>query len=497
MSISFNQSHKSSISHNNRVNTHGNPDIDLTKLQENILYKAEPIEDKYHEIFDEAVQVYNQKQKRADRKIESYYEKIRNDSKTHEQRELVVAIGKKEDSPELIEHKKRILDMYAKDFEKRNPNLAVYNMIMHNDEANPHLHINYVPNFENKRGLGKRVGMDKALQQQGVEGSGMELIKNWRKAETDYIQEIAEATLPEFNRATVGSHKYMNVAEYKEFAQDLEFLKIEKEILERDVSEAKIELSEERKALNEEKSAFEVKRAEMDVFLRNKATLEQERDALKAEREKELAELERVKQTTNLILTEDEIPDVPFKPIMLPNGGFPTEVAVNARDFNKMKEQAKKATSAHAMADYYKKDYSETNEKYLKTLRKASTLEVEVMTVKEERDKWKDKFKALQNNVNSLFTNIKEKVGSTYANIFEKGLTEVFADNEIKRSKRPKYSSDNLPTDDLKETFEGHYDQNEVDNLVAKGTRPQQPEEKTLEQVRREQFRRRQEMDWS
>lgn len=496
MSISFNQSHKSSIAHNNRKNTHGNPDINLDKLDENILYTAEPIEDKYHEIFDEAVQAYNQKQKRADRKIENYYDKIRNDSKTHEQRELVVAVGKKEDSPDLIEHKKRILDMYAKDFQKRNPNLAVYNMVMHNDEANPHLHINYVPNFENKRGLGKRVGMDKALQQQGVEGSGMELIKNWRKAETDYIQEIAEATLPEFDRATVGSHKYMQVAEYKEYAQEVDFLKVEKEILERDVSELKLELSEERKVLDGEKSAFEAKRAEMDVFLRNKAMLEQERDNLRAERDKELEELNRVKQTNNDILADDSIPNVVFKPIMPPGGGFPTEVAVNARDFKKMKEQAKKATSAHAMADYYEKDYSETKDKYLKAIRKASTLEVEVMTVKEERDDWKEKFKSLQTNVNSLFTNIKEKVGSTYAKIFEKGLTEVFADNEIKRSKRLKYSFDKLPTDDLKETFDGHYNQNEVDNLVTKGLRTRQPEEKTLEQVRREQYKRSQEMEW-
>jgi len=99
---------------------------------------------------------------------EDYYEKIRKDSKTHEQRELIVAIGEGKDGEEYRPLKKAALVQYAEEFQERNPNLAVYNMVLHDDEANPHLHINYVPNFESKRGLTRRVGMDKALQQQGI-----------------------------------------------------------------------------------------------------------------------------------------------------------------------------------------------------------------------------------------------------------------------------------------------------------------------------------------
>lgn len=453
MSISFNQSHKSSISHNNRTNTHGNPDIDLDRLQENITYKVERIEDKYHEIFDESVQAYNQKQKRSDRKIENYYEKIRNDSKTHAQRELVVAVGKKEDSPDLIEHKKRILDMYAKDFENRNPNLAVYNMVMHNDEANPHLHINYVPNFDSKRGLGKRVGMDKALQQQGVEGSGKELIKNWRGTETDYIQKIAEATLPEFNRATVGSHKYMNVAEYKDFAQEIEFLKVEKELLEKDVSELKIELSEEKETLEREKVAFEAKNAEMDFILRNKDTFEEERDYFKAERENELKELERIKKTNNAILAEDEIPNVPIRPIHTADGSLPTEAAVNLKDFRKLQQQAKKATSAQAMVDYYEEGYSEETSKRIAADNKVRMLQLEVDIVKTDRDSWKNRFKALQNSVRDLFEGFKEKFSLKSIGVLKTNTAEVLAENETKTDQK-----------DLKTALDGHYDKIEYDN---------------------------------
>lgn len=218
-SISFNQSHKSSLSHNNRENVHGNPGIDPTRLHQNIYFVQKNIRSVYKDVFQEAVDQYNKKQKRNDRKIHDYYEKIKKDTKTHEQRELVVAIGEGKDDPKYREAKKEVLKGYAEVFQERNPNLAVYNMVLHDDEANPHLHINYVPNFESSRGLTRRVGMDRALQQQGIKGKGMELIANWRQGETAYIESLAKEHIPEFERANVGSHKYMKVRQYKEYAE--------------------------------------------------------------------------------------------------------------------------------------------------------------------------------------------------------------------------------------------------------------------------------------
>ncbi|PFZ01308.1 mobilization protein, partial [Bacillus pseudomycoides] len=131
----------------------------------------------------------------------------------------VVAIGEGKDDPKYREAKKEALKQYAEAFQERNPNLVVYNMVLHDDEANPHLHINYVPNFESSRGLTRRVGMDRALQQQGVKGKGTELIANWRQLETAYIESLAKEQIPEFERANVGSHKYMKVRQYKEYAE--------------------------------------------------------------------------------------------------------------------------------------------------------------------------------------------------------------------------------------------------------------------------------------
>ncbi|MCU5691700.1 plasmid recombination protein [Bacillus cereus] len=218
-SISFNQSHQSSLSHNNRENIHGNPGIDPSRLEENIYFVQKDIRSVYKDVFQEAVDKYNEKQKRNDRKIKDYYDKIKKDTKTHEQRELVVAVGEGKDDPKYREAKKEALKQYAEAFQGRNPNLTVYNMVLHDDEANPHLHINYVPNFESSRGLTRRVGMDRALQQQGVQGKGTELIANWRQLETAYIESLAKEQIPNFERANVGSHKYMKVRQYKEYAE--------------------------------------------------------------------------------------------------------------------------------------------------------------------------------------------------------------------------------------------------------------------------------------
>lgn len=215
-SISFNQSHKSNLAHNNRTNIHGNPDIDQSRLNENLYFVQKDIRKVYEDTFGEAVEAYNAKQSRKDRRIEDYYEKIRDDSKTHEQRELIVAIGEGKDGEEYRGMKRAALVQYAEEFQERNPNLAVYNMVLHDDEANPHLHINYVPHFKNTRGLSKRVGMDKALQQQGIDGKGTELIKHWRERETARIEELAKVHIPNFERANVGPHKYMKVPQFKE-----------------------------------------------------------------------------------------------------------------------------------------------------------------------------------------------------------------------------------------------------------------------------------------
>ncbi|MFK4294812.1 MULTISPECIES: plasmid recombination protein [unclassified Bacillus (in: firmicutes)] len=319
-SISFNQSHQSSLSHNNRENIHGNPGIDPARLDENIYFVQKDIRSVYKDVFQKAVDKYNEKQKRNDRKIDDYYDKIHKDDKTHEQRELVVAIGEGKDDPKYREAKKEALKRYAEAFQERNPNLVVYNMVLHDDEANPHLHINYVPNFESSRGLTRRVGMDRALQQQGVEGTGRKLIAHWRELETAYIEQLAKEHLPNFERANVGSHKYMKVRQYKEYAET-------KSLVENQVQEKETQLQtidHHLKNVEEKTNELQVakKGLESDVvdnykeleIVKQKVESESEKLQLIGQRHVELEK--RVKQMQKEL--DSATDQVPNEPVVIP-----------------------------------------------------------------------------------------------------------------------------------------------------------------------------------
>lgn len=185
---------KGSITHNNRDFIAENVDGERTK--NNITYCNEKIRDVYHELFDEALQKYNEKQTRSDRVIADYYEKIRTGKQEKPFHEIILQIGDKDTmgaETENGELAKKILDRYMHDFEKRNPNLRVFSAHLHMDEATPHLHIDFIPFTTNsKRGLETRVSLKKALEAQGfIGGSRSDTEWNqWVASEKEVLSQI-------------------------------------------------------------------------------------------------------------------------------------------------------------------------------------------------------------------------------------------------------------------------------------------------------------------
>ncbi|MGG0257784.1 plasmid recombination protein [Bacillus mycoides] len=426
-SISFNQSHQSSLSHNNRENIHGNPGIDRARLDENIYFIQKDIRSVYKDVFQKVVDKYNEKQKRNDRKIDDYYDKIHKDDKTHEQRELVVAIGEGKDDPKYREGKKEVLQRYAGAFQGRNPNLVVYNMVLHDDEANPHLHINYVPNFESSRGLTRRVGMDRALQQQGVEGTGRKLIAHWRELETAYIEKLAKEHIPNFERANVGSHKYMKVRQYKEYAET-------KSIVENQVQEKKTQLQViDHHLKNDEEKANELqvvkKRLESDVndkYVELKAVnqkIESENEKLQLIGQRHVELEKRVKQMQKeLDSATDQVPNESVKIPFLRK-----EVVVEVQDkmFGKSEitkketrnyvlspEQYQEVTKQVNAAVIIKKDYERLRETDF--VKESESLKVhaegwmkENRTLKQEKNQLQKEVGVLNREISSLKAHIK------------------------------------------------------------------------------------------
>lgn len=212
------------IEHNNRDFIAKN--VNAEKIQFNIFYKQESLEDKYHELFDEAVREYNKRQKRSDRKISDYLEHIKSSKQEQPFYEAVVQIGDMYNCGIGTENEnaaKEMLDEYMLDFEKRNPNIKVFNAVMHLDEASPHLHIDFVPicNSPN-RGLPVRVSLKGALKEQGFGGKNAKETDRqvWAISEKNFLAEILKKH--GFEQENKNVHRaHMDVDEYKEYAADI------------------------------------------------------------------------------------------------------------------------------------------------------------------------------------------------------------------------------------------------------------------------------------
>ena len=85
---------KGSVNHNSRKFHAKNTDPERSCL--NVEYCNENIKDVYHELFDEALVRYNEKQTRSDRRIDDYYGKICSGKQEKPFHEIILQIGDKD-----------------------------------------------------------------------------------------------------------------------------------------------------------------------------------------------------------------------------------------------------------------------------------------------------------------------------------------------------------------------------------------------------------------
>ena len=226
-----------SVNHNSRKFHAKNTDPERSHL--NVTYCQENIKAVYHELFDEALERYNAKQTRADRRIENYYEKIRSGKQEKPFHEIILQVGNKDDMSADSEEGQlaaAVLDEYMKGFQERNPQLHVFSAHLHMDEATPHLHIDFVPfTTGSKRGLDTRVSLKQALAAQGFKGGtrGDTEWSQWVRSEKEQLSLVMERHGIEWEDK--GTHdKHLSVLDYKKEQRAkeiavLETVKAEKE----------------------------------------------------------------------------------------------------------------------------------------------------------------------------------------------------------------------------------------------------------------------------
>lgn len=178
---------KGNQKHNTREQELSPLNVDPSRTKNNVILIHDDIQEAYHRLFDTALEHYNAKQKRNDRKIKDYYRHINNSKKEKTFHELVVQIGDK-DKHLNSEASVNIYEEFVEEFKKSNPQMHVFGAYIHLDEATPHLHLDYIPYTTGaKRGLEKKISNDGAIRQQGYKSWD-----SWKDDQFKTLECIAE-----------------------------------------------------------------------------------------------------------------------------------------------------------------------------------------------------------------------------------------------------------------------------------------------------------------
>ena len=243
-----------SLAHNRRAFVAEN--VDRERVHLNIKYCDENLKTVYHELFDQAVERYNEG-KRNDRKITDYYEKIRQGKQEKLFHEVIFQIGNREDMAVGTTEGDlavKVLDEYVKNFQQRNPTLHVFSCYLHQDEATPHLHIDFVPYVTGWKGKGMdtRVSLKQALKSLGFQGGNKHdtELNQWINHEKEVLAEIARQYGIEWEQK--GTHEeHLDVYNFKKkerkkevqaLEQAKEYLTVENEGLTAQIAAARADI---------------------------------------------------------------------------------------------------------------------------------------------------------------------------------------------------------------------------------------------------------------
>lgn len=297
---------KGSISHNSRKFSALNVDKERTK--DNVVYRNENIKQVYYELFDRALERYNEKQTRSDRKIDNYYEKIRTGKQEKLFYEAIFQMGNKDDTNARTENgllAKEILDKFARGFSERNPYLRVFSAHLHMDEETPHLHIDFIPFIrDSKRGLDTRVSLKGALERQGFKGGsrGSTEWNQWMEAEKKELSKVMERYGVKWKQ--LGTHnKHLSVLDYVKQERTKEVASLENEIAQKEVELGKTviarlaeedltgQLKKENQTIRSENTELSAQNVELGT---ERKQLLQEKEMLKRQQQKLQQELEQM-----------------------------------------------------------------------------------------------------------------------------------------------------------------------------------------------------------
>ena len=199
--------------------------IDTSRSSLNEIWADEKHSQAYKRIFGQALEEYNNRQKRADRKIKDYYRHICKDEKKHPVYEMIVQVGGMNDNIPLETHKAILREFYNA-FCEKNSSFECIGAYLHLDEATPHLHLDYIPVATGyKNGMSKQNGLVKALGQMGYTKEGKQTAQiQWEHTMNETLEKICNKYEIEVEHPRLGLN-HLDTETYKALQECIEIAK--------------------------------------------------------------------------------------------------------------------------------------------------------------------------------------------------------------------------------------------------------------------------------
>ena len=394
-----------SLAHNRRAFVAEN--VDRERVHLNIKYCDENLKTVYHELFDPAVEGYNEG-KRNDRKITDYYEKIRQGKQEKLFHEVIFQIGNSKDMAAGTEEGElavKVLDEYMKDFQQRNPTLRVFSCYLHLDEATPHLHIDFVPYVTGWKGKGMdtKVSLKQALKSLGfVGGSKRDTeLNQWINHEKTVLAEIMERHGIEWEQK--GTHEeHLDVYNFKKKEREKEVQELEQE---------KEYLTAENEGLN---SQITKARADIKVLEEEKVQFQKEKETAEKRAEKAEQELKNLEERRERL-----------QPVM-------DYVSKEMKEYGTVKTILPEAGALERATMYREKKIKPL---FIQMKNKIAAMAVQIKELTRERDVWRNKFQKKKQECEETKEELQTAQQDIYRLSKEKNILQGLADrhNRIMR----------------------------------------------------------------
>ncbi len=255
---------------------------------------------------------------------------------------------------------------------QRNPNLYLFNCVMHLDEATPHLHIDYIPVAHGyKNGMKTRNSLTKAFQQMGfakaVSRKQNETVA-WQEREREYLTELCREQGIEIEVLGI-QRDNLSLPEYKAAMREVEQLEQQAVVLDKwneALEQQNDDLAQKTSELCGQVQEMEAHNNELVLQAQELTEQIEEAEAKEKAAKEVLAKHDLRAETFKMISKEVAAETKSMKSVAVPvTNIFGSEeyVKVKKSDWNKILDAFSKAVSRNHLLEKYEKKISSLEKK--------------------------------------------------------------------------------------------------------------------------------------